>query len=70
MNNKYSKLSMKDKITIMQDKYEKMDDSDYKKRQLKIKIDELKRKYNPKVFWSKGTYYRKELEEQNKEEIA
>ena len=62
MNNGYKQMSMKDKITIMEDAYAQMEDSNYKKKQLKVKIDKFKSKYDPKVFWSKGTY-RKDVHE-------
>ena len=62
MNNKYQQISMKDKIAILEDTYTQMEDSNYKKKQLKAKIDKLKSKYDPKVFWSKGTY-RKDIHE-------
>ena len=35
MNNKYQPISMKDKIAILEDTYAQMDDSNYKKKQLK-----------------------------------
>ena len=37
MDNKIFITTWKDKITILEDKYEQMDDNDYKKRQLGIK---------------------------------
>ena len=86
MDNKIFITTWKDKITILEDKYEQMDDNDYKKRQLGIKIADLKRKHDPNVLWSKGTYrkeandeamkarleaaHQKDLDEQNKEEAA
>ena len=42
MDNKIFITTWKDKITILEDKYEQMDDNDYKKRQLGIKIADLK----------------------------
>ena len=52
------KMNGKDRITILEDKYNSMEDTDYKKLQLWGKIEMLKRKLTPKVLWdsSKGTY--------------
>ena len=51
-------MNGKDRITILEDKYNSMEDTDYKKLQLWGKIEMLKRKLTPKIFWdsSKGTY--------------
>lgn len=52
------RMNGKDRITILEDKYNSMENTDYKKLQLWGKIEMLKRKLTPKVFWdsSKGTY--------------
>lgn len=52
------KINGKDKIAILEDKYNSMEDTNYKKLQLWGKIEMLKRKLTPKVLWdsSKGTY--------------
>ena len=68
MNNKYQQISMKDKIAILEDTYTQMEDSNYKKKQLKAKIDKLKSKYDPKIFWSKGTC-RKDIHEDSSDAV-
>lgn len=57
------KVNGKDKIAILEDKYNSMEDTDYKKKQLWSKIEMLKRKLTPKVFWTGGTYIKKNEEE-------
>ena len=49
-------LTYADKIAILQDKYNTLEDTDYKKIQLWSRIERMKLK--TKVFWagSKGTY--------------
>ena len=62
-------INPKDKIAILEDKYNSMEDGNYKKKQLYFKIEELKRKWTPQVFWNskdKGTYNKKnELRKQH-----
>lgn len=53
------KINGKDRIAILEDKYNGMEDTDYKKVQLWSKIEKLKRKLTPTIFWNsalKGTY--------------
>ena len=62
-------INPKDKIAILEDKYNSMEDGNYNKKQLYFKIEELKRKWTPQVFWNskeKGTYNKKnELRKQH-----
>lgn len=57
------RINGKDKIAILEDKYNSMEDTDYKKKQLWGKIEMLKRKLTPNVLWSGHTPYKKALHE-------
>ena len=57
------KINGKDKIAILEDKYNSMEDTNYKKKQLWSKIEMLKRKLTPKVFWAGSTYIKENEEE-------
>lgn len=64
MNNK--KITLEDKIIILEEKCASLDDGNYKKKQLRNKIDRLKNKI---IFWDssiKGTYNKKQEELKNK----
>lgn len=52
-------LSNKDKLAILEDKYNSLPEDSYKKKQMWGKLQEAKRKYDPKVVWQGGTYHKK-----------
>ena len=54
--------SWKDRIAVLEDKYNQLEDGDYKKKQLWSKIINMKRNHDPKVFWQ-GKTYRAEVHE-------
>ena len=49
-------LSPKDKLAVLEDKYNSIPEDSYKKKQMWGKLEMAKRKYNPKVVHSGGTY--------------
>lgn len=55
--------SWKDRIAVLEDKYNQLEDGDYKKKQLWSKIINMKRNHDPKVFWQ-GKTYRAEAQEE------
>ena len=46
------KKTAKNKLDKMKQEYENMEDSNYKKKQLYVKIKEYTNKYFPKVIWN------------------
>lgn len=49
-------LSPKDKLAVLEDKYNSIPEDSYKKKQMWGKLEMARRKYDPKVLWSGKTY--------------